>query len=197
MKKVLIVALTIGLSLGFVAFAQRPANPGSGGQCVRAGIGTLLSLGAVPAAAQQKVDYSAFAGEDGIRNEVRGHAPPRHPLDARPHARACQREQPHRPGPTRRPRARRLRRPRDRRPHARARQRRPARHRERPGRRAAPALRPAARRGGLVPRPTHRRNRARSRHAYTVVTARRRDHGDAVRPRPARRRAVAEEGRSR
>jgi hypothetical protein len=67
MKKVLIVALTIGLSLGFAAFAQRPANPGAGGQCVRAGIGTLLSLNAVPAAAQQKVDYSAFAGEDGIR----------------------------------------------------------------------------------------------------------------------------------
>jgi len=70
MKKVLIVALVLGLSLGFVAFAKRPLDPGAGGQCVREGIGTLLSLGAVPAAAQQKVDYSAFAGEDGIRLDL-------------------------------------------------------------------------------------------------------------------------------
>jgi len=61
MKKVLIIALTIGLSLGFTAFAQRPANPGAGGQCVRAGIGTLQSLGLLQAAAQKQIDYSALA----------------------------------------------------------------------------------------------------------------------------------------
>ena len=62
MKKLVIVALTIGLSLGFVALAMRPADAGAGGQCVQAGIATLQSLpGGVPAAAKKQIDYSAFA----------------------------------------------------------------------------------------------------------------------------------------
>ncbi len=63
MKKVLIVALTLALSLGFLAFANGPrggAAAGNPGECVRAGIGTLQSLDAVTAAAQQQIDYSAF-----------------------------------------------------------------------------------------------------------------------------------------
>jgi hypothetical protein len=61
MKKLAIVALTAALSLGFVALAQRPANPGAGGACVQAGLGTLKSLGLLEAAAQQQIDYSTLA----------------------------------------------------------------------------------------------------------------------------------------
>lgn len=70
MKNIAIVALTAALSLGFVAFAARPTNPGAGGQCVQAGIETLKSLNALQAAAQQQVDYSAFTGPDGIRLDL-------------------------------------------------------------------------------------------------------------------------------
>jgi hypothetical protein len=70
MKKLAVVALTAVLSLGFVAFAAKPANPGAGGQCVQEGIATLKSLGALQAAAQQKVDYSAFTGPNGIRLDL-------------------------------------------------------------------------------------------------------------------------------
>ena len=57
----------IGLNLGFVALAKRPADAGAGGQCVQEGIATLNSLGALQAAAQKQVDYADFAGEDGVR----------------------------------------------------------------------------------------------------------------------------------
>jgi len=61
MKKLVIVALTAALSLGFVAFAAKPANPGAGGACVQAGIGTLKSLDLLQAAAKKQIDYSALA----------------------------------------------------------------------------------------------------------------------------------------
>ncbi len=66
MKKFVIVALAFALSLGFVAFAQRPvsAGPAAGnpGQCVQAGLATLSSLeGGIPAAAQKQIDYSTLA----------------------------------------------------------------------------------------------------------------------------------------
>ena len=70
MKKFVIVALAFALSLGFVAFAQRPvsAGPAAGnpGQCVQAGIGTLQELGLLTAAAQKQIDYSTLAdAEEG------------------------------------------------------------------------------------------------------------------------------------
>ena len=61
MKKVIIVALVLALSLGFVAFAKRPAGAGAAGQCVQAGIGTLKSLELLQDAAQKKIDYSTLA----------------------------------------------------------------------------------------------------------------------------------------
>ena len=66
MKKFLVVALVLALSLGFVAFAKRPANAGGAGECVRAGIGTLQSLDLLTAAAQKQIDYSTLANaKDG------------------------------------------------------------------------------------------------------------------------------------
>jgi hypothetical protein len=61
MKKLVIVLATFALALGFVAFAARPADAGAGGQCVRAGIGTLIEAGLIVPAAQQQIDYSTLA----------------------------------------------------------------------------------------------------------------------------------------
>jgi hypothetical protein len=61
MKKLWIVALIAALSLGALAFARKPVDAGQGGQCIRAGVTTLVSLDAVSAAARGLVDYSAFA----------------------------------------------------------------------------------------------------------------------------------------
>ena len=61
MKKLWIVALTAALSLGALAFAAKPANPGAGGQCVQAGIGTLKSLDLFDAATKKQIDYSELA----------------------------------------------------------------------------------------------------------------------------------------
>jgi hypothetical protein len=66
MKKVLVVALTLALSLGFSAVAKGPGGPAAGnpGQCVQAGIGTLQSLGLLTTAAQKGIDYSTLADAD-------------------------------------------------------------------------------------------------------------------------------------
>ncbi len=68
MKKVLVVSFALILSLGFVAFAKRPASAGPAagnpGQCVQAGIGTLQALDLLTAAAQKQVDYSTLSDMD-------------------------------------------------------------------------------------------------------------------------------------
>jgi hypothetical protein len=61
MKNLWIVALIAALSLGALAFARKPVDAGQGGQCIRAGVTTLVSLDAVSAAARGQVDYSAFS----------------------------------------------------------------------------------------------------------------------------------------
>ena len=62
MKKVVIaIAVTVvALGLGS-ALAAKPSNPGAGGACVQAGLGTLKSLGLLEAAAQKQIDYSTLA----------------------------------------------------------------------------------------------------------------------------------------
>jgi hypothetical protein len=64
MKKLWIVALTAALSLGALAFAGKPANPGAGGQCVQAGIATLNALDLFDAATKKQIDYSTLANPD-------------------------------------------------------------------------------------------------------------------------------------
>lgn len=62
-KKIALATAALVLSAGFVAApatAAQPAKPGAGGACVQAGLATLNELGALQAAAQKKVDYSAF-----------------------------------------------------------------------------------------------------------------------------------------
>jgi hypothetical protein len=58
MKKLWIIALTAALSLGAIAFAGKPANPGAGGQCVQAGIGFLQDTSLLTTAAKKGIDYS-------------------------------------------------------------------------------------------------------------------------------------------
>jgi hypothetical protein len=56
------LALSVPLVVGLAAPAG--AAPSTKGACVQAGIGTLKVLGALQAAAQKSVDYSAFADPD-------------------------------------------------------------------------------------------------------------------------------------
>lgn len=53
----LAATMSTGLAVGATAASAAPAD----GQCVKAGLATLKSLGAIPAAAKGQVDYSAFA----------------------------------------------------------------------------------------------------------------------------------------
>ena len=61
MKKTLALAgaTALAASIGLAAPAQ--AATSTPGECVRAGIGTLKSLGLLQAAAQQRIDYSTLA----------------------------------------------------------------------------------------------------------------------------------------
>ncbi len=66
MRKKIAVALTAGVAaatvgLGAGAVEARPANPGAGGACVQAGLGTLKDLGLFRDATKKKIDYSTLA----------------------------------------------------------------------------------------------------------------------------------------
>lgn len=69
MKHLVIPFLAMMFVFGGVAFADRPANPGVQGECVQAGISTLMSLDALQAAAQQDVNYAAFDENSGTEFE--------------------------------------------------------------------------------------------------------------------------------
>jgi len=49
------------MALSATASAQRPADPGKGGRCIAAGVGTLVSLGLIDEAARGEIDYSTLA----------------------------------------------------------------------------------------------------------------------------------------
>ena len=62
MKKTLAtIALAATMSAGFTVGATATSAAPADGRCVKAGLATLKSLNAVPAAAKGQVDYSAFA----------------------------------------------------------------------------------------------------------------------------------------
>ena len=52
--------LALSLPLLVVAAGTASAAPSANGACVQAGIGTLKDLGALQAAAQKSIDYSAY-----------------------------------------------------------------------------------------------------------------------------------------
>ena len=63
MKKTLTAMAVVTAVAGF-GFAGGTASAAADGGCVKDGLATLKSLNAIPAAAQGKVDYSAFADPD-------------------------------------------------------------------------------------------------------------------------------------
>ena len=59
----LAASMSVGLAVGATAAA---AAPNERGACVQAGLGTLMELDLLQAAAQQQIDYSTLAdSEDG------------------------------------------------------------------------------------------------------------------------------------
>ena len=53
------------MALTATASAQRPAEPGKGGRCIAAGVGTLVSLGLIDEAAQGRLDYAPLGSQEG------------------------------------------------------------------------------------------------------------------------------------
>ena len=52
------VVATAALAVTPIGSAAQPADPGKGGRCIAAGVGTLVSLGLVDEAARGEVDYA-------------------------------------------------------------------------------------------------------------------------------------------
>ena len=66
MKKALATVTAAAALGGGLLMSAGTAGAAANGQCVKEGLATLKSLGAIPAAAQGMVDYSAFAdAEEG------------------------------------------------------------------------------------------------------------------------------------
>ena len=54
------VVAAAALMVAPVGSAAKPANPGEGGRCIAAGVGTLVEAGLITQAAQGTLDYAAF-----------------------------------------------------------------------------------------------------------------------------------------
>ena len=80
LRKIALLAVVAiaAMALTATASAQRPSDPGKGGRCIAAGVGTLVSLGAIDAAAKGQLDYAPYGSQDGglglIRIEFDGPA---------------------------------------------------------------------------------------------------------------------------
>lgn len=70
----LIAALVTAVALAAapIGSAGKPADPGKGGRCIAAGVGTLVSLGLIDEAARGELDYAPFdaSGAGLIRAEL-------------------------------------------------------------------------------------------------------------------------------
>lgn len=53
------------LALTTAASAQPPGDPGKGGRCMAAGVGTLVALGLIDEAARGEVDYAPLGSQAG------------------------------------------------------------------------------------------------------------------------------------
>ena len=60
-KRITVIAAVVAataLALAPIGSAAKPADPGKGGRCIAAGVGTLVSLGLIDDAARGEVDYA-------------------------------------------------------------------------------------------------------------------------------------------
>lgn len=65
------VVAAAGLMVAPVGSAAKPANPGEGGRCIAAGVGTLVSAGLITQAARGTLDYAAFGTGPGGAGLIR------------------------------------------------------------------------------------------------------------------------------
>ena len=74
-KRIVLIAAVIAaaaLAVAPIGTAAKPADPGKGGRCIAAGVGTLVSLGLIDEAARGQLDYAPFdaSGAGFIRAEL-------------------------------------------------------------------------------------------------------------------------------
>lgn len=65
------VVAAAALAVAPIGSAAKPADPGKGGRCIAAGVGTLVSLGAISTAAQGKLDYAPLGTQAGGAGLIR------------------------------------------------------------------------------------------------------------------------------
>lgn len=72
-KRLALIAAVIAAAALAVApiGSAKPADPGKGGRCIAAGVGTLVSLGLIADAAQGKVDYAPLGSQPGGAGLIR------------------------------------------------------------------------------------------------------------------------------
>lgn len=67
-KRIGVIAAVVtagALAVAPIGSAAKPADPGKGGRCIAAGVGTLVGLGAISAAARGQLDYAPY-GTNGL-----------------------------------------------------------------------------------------------------------------------------------
>jgi hypothetical protein len=67
-KRIAVIAGVVAaaaLAVAPIGSAAKPADPGKGGRCIAAGVGTLVSLDAISAAARGELDYAPY-GLNGL-----------------------------------------------------------------------------------------------------------------------------------
>jgi hypothetical protein len=61
LKRIAVIAALVAataLAVAPIGSAAKPVDPGKGGRCIAAGVGTLVSLGLIDEAARGEVDYA-------------------------------------------------------------------------------------------------------------------------------------------
>jgi hypothetical protein len=73
-KRLTVIAAVIAaaaLTAAPLGSAAKPADPGKGGRCIAAGVGTLVSLGLIDEAAKGQLDYAPLGNQPGGAGAIR------------------------------------------------------------------------------------------------------------------------------
>lgn len=73
-KRLTLIAAVVAaaaLAAAPIGSAAKPAEPGKGGHCVAAGVGTLVSLGLIDEAATGQLDYAPLGSQPGGAGAIR------------------------------------------------------------------------------------------------------------------------------
>ena len=73
-KRIAVIAAVVAaaaLAVAPIGSAAQPADPGKGGRCIAAGVGTLVSLDLIDEAAKGQLDYAPLGSQPGGAGLIR------------------------------------------------------------------------------------------------------------------------------